>query len=145
MNILYVIFVLAILTCDTDAHGGHDHGNESAPATRPSISAEHPSVSGRLFEVVVERCEADKIDLYISDSQTNQPVEDAQVEAMVSGDITLTVKSQASQSPGVYPLPLKAKDGNKVTLEINVSTPKTSEVVSLTVPQWPKASGKCAP
>jgi hypothetical protein len=67
------------------------------------------------------------------------------VEVLATGDTSLTSKAAATKSPGVYLLILKANDGNKVTLELKVSTPKMSESLTLTVPQWPKASGKCAP
>lgn len=144
MKLLSVILILASTATSILAHAGHDHGNAAIQVTKPSPSAEHPSVSGRLFEVVVDRCDADKVNLYLSDSQTNQPIADAQIEAIVSGDVKLTAKSQAAKQPGVYVLPLKADDGNKVTLEFKVSTSKMSESLSLTVPQWPKASGKCA-
>lgn len=142
MRLLNIILILAVLAPSIYAHAGHDHG--SVQVTKPSASAEHPSVSGRLFEVVIDRCEADKVNLYISDIQTNQPIADAQVEATISGDVNLTAKSVPSNQAGVCILPLKANDGNKVTLEFKVTTPKMSESLSLTVSQWPKASGKCA-
>jgi hypothetical protein len=99
---------------------------------------------GRLFEVVMERCEADKINLYISDSQTNQPLEGADVDVAVTGDITLKSKAEASKSPGVYVLSLKVSEGKKVTLELKIAAPKMSETLSLIIPQWPKAIGNCA-
>ncbi|MBX9804524.1 MAG: hypothetical protein K2Y18_02080 [Alphaproteobacteria bacterium] len=145
MRILGITLILAFLAPSIFAHAGHDHEKETAQVAKPSPSAEHPSASGRMFEVVMERCEADKVDLYISDSQTNEPIADAQVEVLATGDTSLTSKAAATKSPGVYLLILKANDGNKVTLELKVSTPKMSESLTLTVPQWPKASGKCAP
>lgn len=144
MDVLKVALILTMASTYILAHAGHDHGKESTQVTKPIPSSEHPSVSGRLFEVLVDRCDIDKVNLYISDSQTNQPIADAQVEATVSGDVNLTAKSEPSKQAGVYILPLKANDGKKVTLEFKVSTSKMSESLSLTVPHWPKASGKCA-
>lgn len=144
MKILGVILISATVAPNIFAHAGHDHGNEPASVTKPSPSTEHPSVSGRFFEILVDRCDIDKVNLYIADSQTNQPIGDAQVEVLVSGDVKLTAKSQAAKQPGVYVLPLKSKDGNKATLKFKVTTPKMSESLSLTISQWPKTSGKCA-
>jgi hypothetical protein len=135
--------ILAIIIPDILAHAGHDHGNETAPIARPAHSTEHPFVAGRLFEVVIDRCDVSNVNLYISDSQTNQPVVDAQVEATASGDVNLTVISQATKQAGVYLLPLKANDGNKITIAFKISTPTMGESLSLTIPQWPKASKKC--
>lgn len=145
MRILKVALISTVAATSIFAHVGHDHETESVKISKPSPSAEHPSISGRLFEVLIDRCDIDKVNLYISDSQTNQPIADAQIEAIASGDINLTAKSQTSKQPGVYLLSLKANDSNKVILEFKVSTSKMSESLSLTVPQWPKASGKCAP
>ena len=134
---------LGALAPSVVAHAGHDHGTEPVPISKPSPSSEHPSTSGRLFEVVMERCDADKVNLYISDNQTNQPIEGADVDVAVTGDITLKSKAEASKSPGVYALPLKVNEGKKVTLELKIAAPKMSETLSLIIPQWPKAIGNC--
>ena len=143
MRILIMTLILGTLAPGLLAHAGHDHGAEPAPMPKPSPSSEHSSVSGRLFEVVLERCEADKVNLYVCDNQTNQPIEGADVDVAVSGDISLKSKAEVSKSPGVYVVSIKVNEGKKVPLELKIATPQLSETLSLIVPQWPKPSSKC--
>ena len=143
MRILSINLMMVALITSVLAHAGHDHGTVAPPMVKPSPSSDHPSISGRLFEVVLERCDADKVNFYISDNQTNQPIEGAQIAVLVSGDITLKSKAEASKSPGVYVLPITVNEGKKVTIELKITTPKMSETLSLIIPQWPKAIGNC--
>ena len=135
--------LIALLTVPVFAHGDapHDHG---ALQKAVPITDERPSVAGKSFDVVLEVCEEDKAYLQVADAESNQPVSEAQIDVSVSGDVTSTLKAEATTTPGIYRLPLVVKTGNKVIAAIKVTTPEASETLTLTIPYWPKSAGKCA-
>jgi hypothetical protein len=145
MNILYkahtAIFLLAVPVL---AHGddpSHQHGS---PQKAAPVTNERPSASGKSFDIVLEVCEEDKVYLQVANAEDNQPVSEAQIDVSVSGDVTSTLKAEVTKTPGIYSLPLIAKVGNKIIASIKITTPSTNETLTLTIPHWPKPSGKCA-
>jgi hypothetical protein len=136
--------VIALLATPIFAHGddpSHQHGTSHKDST---VAEERPSASGMSFDVVLEVCEDDKIYLQVADMESNQPVTDAQIDVSVSGDITSTLKAEATKTSGIYSLPLVVRVGSKVIATIKVTTPNSNETLTLTIPSWPKPSGKCA-
>lgn len=143
MKILFKAHILiALLALPVFAHGDepHDHG---APQKAAPVTNERPSASGKAFEAVVEVCEGDKVYLQVADVESNKPVADAQIEVSVTGDVATTLKAEATKMPGIYGLPLMVKAGNKVIATVAITTPSANETIKLTVPAWPKSSGKC--
>jgi hypothetical protein len=139
--------MLTLITFSTSfalAHSGHDHSPQPPPSTKLAPSAQRPSVTGQMFEIVIEVCSGDKTLFYIADSQSNQAITDAQIEIIASGDITATAKGEPTKSAGIYQILLKSKEGSKVKLEAKVTTPKMSETLIINVPHWPQVSEACS-
>lgn len=97
MKIIFVIMMLSALPAW--AHGGEDHGDETAPT--PLVAAAPRAVAeSDAFELVVVPV-GGKLRLYLDRHASNEPVADARIE-LESGAFLATAEQV---SPGTYELP----------------------------------------
>lgn len=125
-----------------NAHLGHEHSDESIhEATSEAI--ERPSISGKIFEVVIEACK-DRAILYLSDSQTNKNIVDAVIDITINDDKNSIIKALLSQNKQSYYFKINKKEGDKVNLKLKIKESSREETLNINIPQWPKISKDCS-
>lgn len=121
------------------AHGGEDHAHEE-PAVSPTL-APLPNVAageGSAFEVVLKTPplvpgEPLRAQVFVSDRETNAPVEGAtiDIEAKGADGFREVARAEVTPSPGVYALSLTPPGPGEFLFDVTVQAPPRADLLSL--------------
>jgi len=115
-----------VLSASVSAHEGHDHGD--APKTLTPVAPRGEAHAGDFEIVAVLR--GGEIVVYLDRFETNQPVTNAEIEALTPKGSEKAV----AKEDGTYRLPAKWADGrDHYDLIFTVSVGETSEVLPVTI------------
>ncbi|MBF0136176.1 MAG: efflux RND transporter periplasmic adaptor subunit [Magnetococcus sp. DMHC-1] len=134
-SVLWLIVGMVLLQERGWAHGGEEHA-DAAPRQQqePLVSGSGHGGNGDLFEIVVTPTGDGTTRLYLSDLETNLPIEHATIHVDVAGSHPWTGQGTSTQTPGMYRLAWMPPSQETADLTLTVMVADRSDLLLIQVP-----------
>ncbi|MBF0423384.1 MAG: efflux RND transporter periplasmic adaptor subunit [Magnetococcales bacterium] len=116
------------LTGQALAHGGEEHGTTSVVETSATAGLGYGG-TGELFEVVVIATADGSTRLYLADAISNAPVNNAVIEAEVTGRSSWNGKADATAAAGTYRLGWSASPHEEADMTLTITVADRSDLI----------------
>lgn len=126
--------VLSLLAAEAWAHGGEEHGGETAGARELLSSVVGVAGEGDRFEVVVTPAGEGAMRVFLADRGSNAPVAEAAIEVETSGSPSWKGAAESTPTPGIYRLPWSPQSGEETDLTLTVTVADHTDLILVRLP-----------